>query len=535
MGIKILQTFQAALVFLCFAAYSSQNIISYNLEYSSKNETNLEVRFQSYLDQDGNYTLLFPIGVVTYSIKAQNKDTRITSDESRRVWKICGQPGERLDVKYKFYLPNPNRSVLWPVIDRRYIISNFEKLLATPQHQLNEIWKININTSNLPREFVVHSSFSNNIRNISLEMPITKFNNGLLVAGNLNIHNIKINKKQTRLVLLNQVNSLSKDASFCVETLIKAQRAFWKDNDFEDYLIVLDERTSDIKVPGPAGTHLENSLFLQFVNFGNEYNYKNIYALSHELFHAWIGKKIAFGPSQDTLQWFVEGVNDYYGLWFAYENKLISTKEYIMAFNELLLRYYLNPVNHFSNDVISKNYQKDPFVNKMAEMRGHLFAKKVAEKKGEILSLITHEIFNNFQKSGKKYVHQGDVDKIFRKHLPRKFWHDYIKYIYNGDFIEPFDKDFLGCKLINETYEVPDLGFNILDLIIKKTISGIDPLSPEYAAGLRNNQKVKAHTISLISSGHMSIWIEEDNTIREISFVPNIRKTVVPQYNLCDL
>lgn len=532
---KRLLIFSAAVIFLSSAAYSFENFLDYKIQYSSVNSNHLEVILNSNFDQNGDYTILFPLGSISYTISTENKDIHLIETEDPYVKKIKGVPGEKLTVKYSYYLPNPNRSIIWPIIEPHYFTFKIDKVFATPEHsQAN--WKINLDTSALPENFSVYSSHSENKRQLFVETSIAKFKNWMLVAGDLNIQKIQINKKTINLVLLNKIKSLNGHPAVYLEALIKAQREFWKDNDFENYLIVLHEGEPDVSVPGPAGLHYDNAIILQVKDRGPELAYLNIYSLSHELFHAWIGYKIALGLPQGALQWFLEGINDYYGLIIPYRNGLITRHEYIEGLNQLLLSYFLLPINYISNDAIANNFYNDRYYNYLAQLRGHLFAKIISSKhdnkKFDLLSVILYEIYRNFIQSHNQHIQQKDVDKVFLKYLKKQDRKLYIDLIYNGDLLKLEKSNFNDLKLINKSIEVPEIGFNGLDLIQKRIISQIDPESPAYVAGLRNGQKVRSHTISFANTNRsMSVWVEENNQFREITFFPKKKTVIVPQFH----
>lgn len=73
-------------------------------------------------------------------------------------------------------------------------------------------------------------------------------------------------------------------------------------------------------------------------------------------------------------------------------------------------------------------------------------------------------------------------------------------------------------------------------VVYEHTISLINPNSSAYKAGLRNGQVVKYHSISLINADrNMSVWVEIDGKIQEISFMPDRKLERLLQYKFIEV
>src|SRR5436190_21323699 len=112
----------------------------------------------------------------------------------------------------------------------------------------------------------MYSSLAGNKKSISINQKIGKFKESLIVGGDVKANQIMIKDKPVYIVSLNQIKGLTQPPEIYIEKIIRAQREFWADDEFENYLVVLLEKACDDRDLSASGMHFDNAIILKLTD-----------------------------------------------------------------------------------------------------------------------------------------------------------------------------------------------------------------------------------------------------------------------------
>lgn len=483
----------------------------------------------------GVYKIHLPPGLDNLHFRNQSRNVKLVSTNEARVYNLIHEPAQEVDFSYNVCSDTPHRNTISPMIEKDFLTFVAEQVLLLPADERFDLASIKLDLSGYPDDLKALSSFNYEQRIFQLKTTIHEFSDSVFALGDFNVDKINI-KGNDILVVTNGVWSyFEKSPSDYVADIIKAQRNFWGDYHFPHYVIFLVKQNKDYVVPqNISGRHWHN--FSMVILPEENLRSLLLYAFSHESFHAWIGKKMQFKLPQGDLQWFVEGFNDYYGLYLSHESKAITFEDYIKIYNKYMQDYFLSPIKNVSNQTISERYQFYGAFSQIAQIRSHFLAnqlRKASERNGQNrFDEAMRALFLRYQ--GEKWTHltEAQIDAVFKTHLGIKVWEEFKKSIESGQDISFSPTVFLPqAKLVEVPLDCPEFGFNLTDLYLKNVISQVDKLSYAYEAGLRDGQRVKYFDIDPgIKEKVATLCVEENGAEKILKFKPKVVKKIIPQY-----
>jgi len=193
-----------------------------------------------------------------------------------------------------------------------------------------------------------------------------------IVCGELSIHEFSVAGTPVRLVDLGEHDLFDGErAAHDLERVMTAQTAFWGETPFARYTFL------DVLLGGGGGLeHLDSTLLLadRFATRRDEDYRRWLGLASHELFHAWNGKRarpVALGPfdyeAENTTRslWIVEGITSYYDDLMLARAGLLDQDEYLETLSAQLRRLeqtpgrLVQPLAMASYDAWIKYYRPD--------------------------------------------------------------------------------------------------------------------------------------------------------------------------------
>lgn len=127
------------------------------------------------------------------------------------------------------------------------------------------------------------------------------------------------------------------------------------------------------------GSVFKNNLILFFVpNLIEELTFKKL--ASHENFHKLIGSKsfIRFNPKdKGKYKWFSEGFTDFFAQKNNLTHNLISYKEYLAMYNNIIERYFTSPYRNNSNIQLLSQYWQNTEAKQTLYDRGYIIANEL--------------------------------------------------------------------------------------------------------------------------------------------------------------
>ena len=427
----------------------------------------------------GNNTEMSFIRLVAHhrNLKIISEDKELLYDKTDRpdVIRVISKPKQSIYIYYQVCNNNFIRHIDYPIIEQNFIHFPAITVLATPEVELDKELNIKIDLDSLPTYFKVATSFNANHRKYQINATLDDFRQSMIAAGDIQIKNFKINDKLVNVIANDQWSSFNETPSYYLEKMLIAHRNFWNDNDFPFYSIFLIKQKNPSEANAIFGKHWTNALSMTFSD--GEKSFPNaIHNLSHEAFHAWLGFKLKVAVPQGKLQWFIEGVNDFYGAYIAYKSGVLALEDYVEIYNRLLKEYNSSPIKMITNDQIEEYFQSLGETNRLATLRGHFIAKSINDEPNgsEKLKLIMNDIKKNYQNDGRKHITQDQIDRAFIAHLGKPKWESIKKTIESGDMIQPSLTGFYPyAKLNNVLLDVPDFGFDTKKMIESNIINDV--------------------------------------------------------------
>lgn len=444
-----------------------------------------------------------------------------------------------MDVNYNACVSNPYRTVEVPIIENELIHFISQNLLVLPDARSEESIKVKYEFTNFPASFSIITNHILNVHEYEVIDTIKNIARSVIAAGKMDINTEYIKSKPVHFVIQGNWTQFKKEEilNYLKKTIL-IQRDFTNDHDFPHFVVILLKNTVTEGIVGGVTGMLYNKVLSMTITDVDIKNKSMILGgLSHELFHAWMGNKIQITSPQGDTQWFLEGLNDFYGWQLAIKSGIITVKDYLNYYNELLEEYMISPYKLSTNEEMSRAFSLGNISANTAMARGHivfmeLLNKLIHQNKSRApIDAAMKEIFHTYSGTNITVTDKALSD-IFRKHLGDKLWDEVSKVIHDGAPVTLSSRLYLNNAILqSKKMEVPDFGFDITSLSGERKIKSLNVKSNAAIAGLHENDKVLGSEIDILHPTNMAyILIEESNVQKEIKFYPEKVQKNIPQY-----
>jgi predicted metalloprotease with PDZ domain len=252
--------------------------------------------------------------------------------------------------------------------------------------------------------------------------------------------------------------------------------------------------------------------------------------LAHEMMHTWIPSRIGTMP-QDRAEageyWISEGFTDYYMQRMLVRSGVWQPAEFAAGLNKTLLRYAATPVRAAPNSRIAAEFWTDPNVEQLPYDRGMLFATlmdyrlRSASEGARDLDDVMHAMKASFARA------PGPIRVRFETAMLGAGLdvHDAIATTIDAgtSILLPADT-FAPCgQIVSEMRPPFDRGFDAYATRANKgVITGVEPKSRAFAAGLRNKMVLIKREAGEIGDSMkiLSYRVKDGATERVISYLP---------------
>ena len=275
---------------------------------------------------------------------------------------------------------------------------------------------------------------------------------GLFVAGDrLRTRQAMVRDHMVEVLIRGVFERISdEDFEKNIVSLIDVQRATFGDPASRYFLVSLFSFPSDCRHGlRTMGTAHVNS-FRAFFPSGCAFVPETIQLVSHELFHAYNGKKIKVGKDRGHVdgKWFTEGFTDFYGRIFAYRAGLFSIEEYFKSFNKSLKRYYFSrDIWVTQQDIINRMYRPGLTSSELESIpyqRGEIMAWRLNKKikmhtgfKASLDNVIMDMLKEANAAGGEKNFDVSEIEQIVDRYAPGEFAVEFSKIQEGGLFVPP--------------------------------------------------------------------------------------------------
>lgn len=266
--------------------------------------------------------------------------------------------------------------------------------------------------------------------------------------------------------------------------------------------------------------------------------------LAHETMHTWIPAETGGTPEGEGAPafWLTEGWTDFYAGRALLRAGLWTPAEYAAELNRVLLRNANSPARTLPNARIGEGFWRDQHVNQLPYDRGHLLAllldHRIRLRTGgradmdDVMVAQRAQARRNAQ-AGTHVDAAALFPAVVRQELGIGMGEELARHVERGEPVMLPADLFAPCARV-ETVTQPDFhrGFDLAATEANgMRITGLDPASPAYAAGLRAGMRIVARDAGLIgdSSVEFVYRVDDAGTERIIRFKPQGKSRVTLQ------
>jgi len=334
---------------------------------------------------------------------------------------------------------------------------------------------------------------------------------GIILAGNLEIERIMVKSKPHFILFHGKFNiEEKKDLSATYKKIALEQLKYWN---FIPSNFVLVNFVKTPKFNAARGLNYANTLIYFLPENSNLFDINILKLISHEHFHIWNGYYLyPFPGKEDDLNWFKEGLTEYYSLLSLVNAEIIEPEAFLEHMLDLYIKY-----NSQSNKEIFIHYFFLFFALDMEIRKGtnntkslNNFLKNISLRnefweKGYIFADIRSELLK---------VYYWDITDFFDLYLLKKEKINIEAYF-----------SFLGLNTKNKNLHEYNNFFELsTDNKNNKYIANIDNKSDAYSKGLRKNSIVKSYVKAQNFNELSKIIIIKNKKEEEIFFNPWIEE-----------
>jgi predicted metalloprotease with PDZ domain len=255
--------------------------------------------------------------------------------------------------------------------------------------------------------------------------------------------------------------------------------------------------------------------------------------LAHEYMHTWIGGEIGDAPREAASAfWLTEGFADFYGPRGLLRAGLWTPVDYAAELNRVLLRNASSPARAVPNATIVERFWDDADVHQLPYDRGHLLAllldHRIRAHTGGRADM--DDVLRAQRAADARNVQAGsrvDAATLFPTIVQRELGMDVAaelaRHVERGEPVT-LPADLFGTCARVETATQPDFhrGFDLAATNATRVITGVDPTSPAYAAGLRDGMRLIRRESGEIGNAAVEIVyrVDDAGTERIIRYLP---------------
>lgn len=286
-----------------------------------------------------------------------------------------------------------------------------------------------------------------------------------------------------------------------IDRIVAANRRFWGDPD-EPFLVTVLPLVTDGSNSSLGGTGRSDAFAFFATSNGQESTLNRV--LAHEHLHTWIPRRIGRMPEGEQNEaadyWLSEGFTDYYAHRLLVREGIWTPEEWLAATNEVLAKYAQSSLRAAPNSRIVADFWKSREAQDLPYQRGFLLALlwdyrlrslNHAPLDLDQVMLAMHRAYMPVR-TEKDAPQARAAFLAAMKAVGYDATKEFRKYVLDGAPVL-LPADLMAPGLTVETVNLAefDRGFDPLKTTANDNrITGLDPKSPAYAAGLREGMKI---------------------------------------------
>lgn len=311
--------------------------------------------------------------------------------------------------------------------------------------------------------------------------------------------------------------------------VIAVERGFWRDRHPGPFLVTMAPVAARPGRIGFSGTGRSDAFALWMDTSAP--SDRLTWLLAHEYFHSWNPRRlgtVAPAPHSPRSYWFSEGFTDFYARRLMLRAGLISPAAFADQWNEMFARYAASPFRAAPNVKVAADFWKDEQADAMQYQRGALLAalwdrqlrargvadgldavlraQTAAWKRRTVKPLATDLFAATARRFGL------DVRPAIARHVTR-----------GAPLLLPVDSFGACARVVTEQRPLFARGWDAeATSAANNVVTGLDPRSPAYAAGLRNGMTIKERVAGKPDDARIDyvLRVTDGGTKRVIRFRP---------------
>jgi predicted metalloprotease with PDZ domain len=470
------------------------------------------------------------------NLHAASANTRILDTSDPHIKSISHYPSAVVHIQYDVVQDWNGSAVKDGLYNRAVLQKNYFYFIGNtfwvyPDWDRTKQLSIQLHWKNFPQTWSLADSFGTGKMRQTIKSSLQNFIKGVYLGGDFRIKALTVRSKSIYTATRGRWKFSDEEFQSLVQRIMNVERAFWNDDDFLYYLIVLFP-TDDANTSGEART----DSFVLYIPKDVETVSVLKFTLAHELFHLWNPIRLG-GLESERLYWFSEGLTDYYASLLLLRAGLVSLDEYVSGVNELLKLYYTSPARNLTNEQILIARRDSYEAERQPYQRGNLLAYNwnalIKSATGNKYSLddVLRSLFKASRQ--KRFVlSESSIDNAFRVYLKEGIRSDIREYMEKGNTIVPLE-GMLGACFVKRMIEVApfDAGFDIEATLADRVFRGVREDSNAYKAGMRNGQKWIDGGMERDPAVMAEFTVEESGARKTVRYYPaGNNRNAVPQF-----
>lgn len=282
--------------------------------------------------------------------------------------------------------------------------------------------------------------------------------------------------------------------------VIASERAFWGDDQAGPFLITAIPLASEPKQTGFSGTGLGDA-FATWI--GQDTPLPDLaWFLAHEYFHSWNPRQL--GHTEDATEartyWISEGFTDFFARRLMLRAGLLSPERFVEEWNDVLAHYARSPYRTSPNAVVADRFWKDERARMMPYQRGALLAavwdRRLRQRSGGRTSL--DDVLQDQRRRAQADPALALQDALIAAaaHAGLDLRPEISRYVDHAVPVLLPEDAFGECaRVVSVDTPVFDRGWDTEATTRQgDVVTGLDPTSMAYAAGLRNGMKLRSQS-----------------------------------------
>ena len=358
----------------------------------------------------------------------------------------------------------------------------------------------------------------------------------------LRVSTLRLGDDRLRVASIGHFGFDMSDFARLAEKVIASERAFWGDAHAGPFLITAIPLASAPKQTGFSGTGLGDA-FATWI--GQDTPLPDLaWFLAHEYFHSWNPRQL--GHTEDATEartyWISEGFTDFFARRLMLRAGLLSPEQFVEEWNEALTRYARSPYRTSPNAVVADRFWKDERARMMPYQRGALLAavwdRRLRQRSGGRTSL--DDVLQDQRRRAQADPALGLQDALVAAaaHDGLDLRPDLSRYVDHAAPVLLPDDAFGECaRVVSVDTPVFDRGWDTEATTRQgDVVTGLDPTSMAYAAGLREGMKLLSQSGGNPADPQVEITLvaQDASGQHRIRFRPVGRETVRLQHIALD-